>query len=293
MENTQPIFNFYEAIRNDPGYYRQLVCGDLLMTEYTCPLDSRMQAIWSQHNYFVYVLNGRKTWHTADGTLALEIGSCAFVRKGAAIVEQFFDVPFCLILFFVPDDFIWETLYPHVSPLADSVDTNGGVAKVDTDVTLSAFFHSMLPYFSRLQPPDKTLLELKFRELLLNIISNPKNRRLMALFLSRIGRPSETVIPQVMEDNFRFNLSLETYAQLCNRSLSTFKRDFLKQYGISPGKWLTDKRLNHARMLLAGSDQTVGEIAYASGFENLSHFSRIFREKFGFSPIALRQQSAT
>ncbi len=44
--------------------------------------------------------------------------------------------------------------------------------------------------------------------------------------------------------------------------------------------------------MLVFLDKTVGEIAYASGFENISHFNRVFRAVKKQSPTALRQQAS-
>jgi AraC-like DNA-binding protein len=93
-----------------------------------------------------------------------------------------------------------------------------------------------------------------------------------------------------MEDNFCFNLKLEEFARLSSRSLSAFKRDFLRFYEISPGKWIMEKRLNYSLHLLSNLGRTVSEAAFESGFESPSHFSRAFRLRFGTSPISMKQQ---
>jgi AraC-like DNA-binding protein len=93
-----------------------------------------------------------------------------------------------------------------------------------------------------------------------------------------------------MEDNYCFNLKLEQFAQLSNRSLSAFKRDFQKQYDTTPGKWLLEKRLNLSMHLLSNVGKTVAEASYESGFENPSHFSRVFRQHFGVTPASIKQQ---
>jgi AraC-like DNA-binding protein len=49
-----------------------------------------------------------------------------------------------------------------------------------------------------------------------------------------------------------------------------------------------EKRLNHARHLLTNLGKTVSEAAFESGFENNSHFSRAFRQRFGVTPISTR-----
>ncbi len=286
-----PIFNFYESIRSDPGYFRQLAYDDLLMTEYTCPLKGRMQAVWSQHNYVVYVLEGKKIWHTAEGPHDLVKDACIFVRKGANIVEQFFDAEFCVLIFFVSDDFIRETLRLRAYDMPKNREKYPSVMPVHTDVSLAIFMQSMLPYFSKNPQPDKSLLEVKFRELLLNIAGNRNNQEILNYFCSLLHEPAAVTLQKIMEDNFSYNLKLEEYAQLCNRSLSAFKRDFLKNYGIPPGKWLLERRLAHAKLLLLNSNTPVSEVAYDSGFENLSHFSRAFREHFGAPPISFRQMA--
>ena len=287
-----PLYNFYDLIRDNHLKYKQLACEEELMTQFTCPLEGRLQAMWSHHNYFVYVLEGKKIWHTPYGSHELTKGTFVFVRKGANIVEQFFDAEFCIILFFVSDEFICETLRPLASKTLKNNDKHSPVISVQNDATISAFMHAMLPYFTQNPPPNKALLELKFRELLLNVAHNPHNREALSYFCSLLHEPASVSLRKTMEDNFAYNLKLEEYAQLCNRSLSAFKRDFQKTYGQSPGKWLLERRLAHAKMLLSNSNLPVSEIAYDCGFENLSHFSRAFREHFGAPPISFRQKVA-
>lgn len=99
-------------------------------------------------------------------------------------------------------------------------------------------------------------------------------------------------LDEIMELNYTFNLSLAEFAMIAQRSIATFKREFKENYNTTPGKWLTQKRLEHAKLLLNTSKKNVNEIAYDSGFENATHFSRVFKEKFGFSPLQYRKQKA-
>jgi AraC-like DNA-binding protein len=91
-----------------------------------------------------------------------------------------------------------------------------------------------------------------------------------------------------MEDNFCYNLKLENYAKLSNRSLSAFKRDFEKLFGATPGKWLLEKRLQYSLQLLMNRGRRVSEAAFESGFESPSHFSRAFKARFGQAPTEMR-----
>jgi AraC family transcriptional regulator, exoenzyme S synthesis regulatory protein ExsA len=239
--------------------------------------------LWSDYNYVVYVMEGRKIWHTPHGSYDLQKGNSVFVRKGACIVEQFFDSNFCFVIFFLPDEFIVDVLKDKSGIKTMPVSTIDPVIPIHNSTAAEAYFLSVMPYFRQSYQPDPLLLELKFRELVLLIAENPANEQLLSWFCSLMYEP-QLILQRVMEDNFCFNLKLEEYARLSARSLSSFKRDFISTFNISPGKWLLEKRLHHARHLLTSQSKTVAEAAFESGFENPSHFSRVFKQKFGCSP---------
>lgn len=290
------MINFQERVLSYPQYCRQFACGDSLITIFNCPPEARLMntkysKLWSHENYVFYVLEGKKVWHTAHGSYEIGEGSCVFVRKGACILEQFFDIGFCLVLFFIPDEFICQTLKNRAAPLYKTQEKYSPVISLETNDTLRAFFVSMYSYFAGTKEPDKSLLELKFRELVLTIADNPHNAELLSYFCSLMQEPQAVSLQRVMEDNFCFNLKMEEFARLSNRSLSAFKRDFSKIYDTTPGKWLSQKRLSYARHLLGNSGKSVAEVAFESGFESHAHFSRLFRDHFGESPSSARQKS--
>jgi len=288
------MVNFVESVLKHPEYSRQFNCGDSLITVFNCPLEARLMEnqftdLWSQSNYLFYVIDGRKVWHTAHGSFDLQKGSCVFIQKGATIIEQFFDTGFCLILFFIPDKFITDTLKTRAARLSRDSTKFKPVIQLHASETLTAFFLSMSSYFAKTNEPDQQLLELKFRELILTIADEPQNTEVISYFYSLLNDPQSVVLQRVMNDNYCFNLTLEQYAELCNRSLSAFKRDFEKIMNTSPGKWLLEKRLTHARDLIVNTDKSINEVAFESGFGNPSHFSRSFKEKFGTPASSLRK----
>jgi AraC-like DNA-binding protein len=284
------VFNLYNVIVNNPQQYRQLRCRDNLITLYNCPLENKVEDTWSHHNYIVYVIEGRKIWHTAHGSYDLQKGSCVFVRKGGCLVEQFFDTPFCLVVFFIPDEFICDVLKSKTYPISRPGIRFEPIISINNDPGVHSFFHSMIPYFESQRQPDPSLLELKFRELILTIADNPVNGELLSYFCSLLKEPLAVSLQRVMEDNYCYNLKLEEFARLSNRSLSAFKRDFQKIFGITPGKWLMEKRLHHSMHLLTHTDKTISEASFESGFENPTHFSRAFKTQFGITPASIRKQ---
>lgn len=292
------MVNFQERVLHYPQYCKQFSCGNSLITIFNCPPEARLMKdkladLWSHENYIFYVLEGKKVWHTAHGSYEISAGSCVLVRKGACILEQFFDIGFCLVLFFIPDEFICNTLKSRSTPVISSSKQFSPVIPIHVTETLQSFFVSMYAYFSGTNTPDQSLLELKFRELILNIADNRDNAELLAYFCCMMNEPQSVSLERVMNDNYCFNLKLEQYAALCNRSLSAFKRDFQKHFNTSPGKWLLEKRLQQALLLLKNRGKSVAEAAFESGFENSSHFSKSFKQRFGITPIGARQVSAS
>jgi len=281
--------NFFERILQRPQYYRQFNCGNSLITAFTCPMEARLMKaqfadLWTQYNYLFYVIDGRKIWHTARGRYDIQKGSCVFVRKGGFILEQPLDTGFCVMLFFIPDEFICETLQTRTRPLVRYDHQFDPLMLIEPSETLQGFFQSMFSYFTETRDPDPSLLEIKFKELILNIADNAVNKDILSYFCSLLHEPQTALLKRVMEDNFCYNLKLEVYARLSNRSLSAFKRDFEKLFQNTPGKWLLEKRLQRSLHLLSNLKKTVAEAAFESGFQSPSHFSRAFKTRFGKGP---------
>lgn len=67
-----------------------------------------------------------------------------------------------------------------------------------------------------------------------------------------------------------------------------FLRVFRKVTGVSPHQFLLRMRLHAAARRLRQSSESVTEIAYSVGFEDLSNFVRTFRAEFGTPPSRYR-----
>ncbi|NJK95716.1 MAG: helix-turn-helix transcriptional regulator [Bacteroidales bacterium] len=93
-------------------------------------------------------------------------------------------------------------------------------------------------------------------------------------------------IEYIVKSNLFQPLSIEDYARLCLRSLASFKRDFKKQFNVSPKQWINQQRILHSAKLLNTTNKTVNEIAFDCGFQSTSHFIKLFKSQFGYTPKA-------
>ena len=285
------MINYIELVVNNPEYFKQFSCKGMLFLNYDCPVKAKKLAAWAEHNYIYYVLTGRKTLHTIDNSITLTAGSIAFIKKGACIVEQFFDEPFCIVVFIMPDTFIQTFLQDYANDEKPSGMATPPVISIQDDIMTRNFYQSIIPYFAATDNVPEDILELKFKELLLSILHNPANEQLHQHLLSIKGQTA-TSIQSIMDTNYAYNLNIEAYARMTNRSVSSFKRDFQAIYKTTPGRWLMEKKLNHARKLLVQTNDAVASIAFDSGFENTAHFSRIFKQKTGATPLEYRKRAS-
>jgi AraC-like DNA-binding protein len=287
------VFNYYERVRSRPQIYNQLACRELLFVHYECPMEANKQDSWSQHNYIQYILSGKKAYHTPSRSWLMKCGDAFFVKKGAWIIEKFFEEPLCIMTFFIPDSYLQSFIRENnslrkASPAAPP--KNELLIPLQSNSIMTAYFDSLLPYFYSETKPSEHLLELKFRELLLNILDNPENDELKNFMLLLLS-PQHESFQRVMEANCLYNLSLQDYAKLVNLSLSSFKRHFISVYKTTPGHWLQERKLNHAYRLLVSSDKPITDISFESGFENSTHFSHLFKKRFGLSPLKYRKEN--
>lgn len=287
---SRAMYNILEKIQENPIQFRQLNCDGELLTEFDCPLDQPFADVWSHENFFVHMLEGRKGWYNQEGEVLVSAGETAFVRKGATLLKQYLDQPSCVVLFFVSDEFICDTLRSIGFERSKEQRAVPSVIRLNTGRVLHGFFQGMLAHFQEPRAARPELVRLKFRELLLSAVNDPENADLLAYFCSLLNAPVQERVRRVMEDNYMYNLELEQYARLSGRSLSAFKRDFQEVFGAAPGKWLRERRLERARTMLSTGRLQVSEVAFQCGFENLSHFSRVFKEAYGHAPALMREK---
>ncbi len=79
-------------------------------------------------------------------------------------------------------------------------------------------------------------------------------------------------------------ISVKNLSELCGISYEYFRRLFEKFYGVSPIKYINDLKIKRAKELLLSGLYSVSDAAFASGFSDLSHFSRFFKANEGMWP---------
>jgi AraC-like DNA-binding protein/DNA-binding HxlR family transcriptional regulator len=91
-----------------------------------------------------------------------------------------------------------------------------------------------------------------------------------------------------VETNLGAEISIDALASIACLSRFHFARAFRTNTGRTPQQYVTARRMERAKAMLADTHRPIGEIALQLSFANLSSFSRAFREATGFTPSQYR-----
>ncbi|MBE6062619.1 MAG: helix-turn-helix transcriptional regulator [Clostridium butyricum] len=86
----------------------------------------------------------------------------------------------------------------------------------------------------------------------------------------------------IMNDNLLSDITISDISYSLGMSLTNFSTIFKKATGIAPNKYLTNLKLQKAKEML--EYQSVTEVAFSLGYDNISYFINIFKRNFGVTP---------
>jgi len=111
-----------------------------------------------------------------------------------------------------------------------------------------------------------------------------------------LPQPTGMLVKQALayiQQNYPRSFSLVELSETIGVSKSYLSRIFKIDIGISIWDYLNRFRIQKAKELLLLTDESISAIAARVGYEDISYFSRVFREIVGCSPRAYRQQAHT
>lgn len=243
--------------------------------------------LYSKYIQFDFTLSGKRIinqgnnrW-VANPNKGLIVKKCAFVQELPSVSDGW-DV----LIFYLKDDYLrslFDEFRPHLKLTKLPEQNKLMIESFSINEHIRNSYKSFIPYIIDNKSLPDSVFENKFKELLFNIFSHPENQHILAYILKTV-ECFQTPIWEIMEANYMYDLTIQDFANIANRSLSAFKRDFKKHYKTSPGKWVTNRRLKRAKAMLQTGNKSISEVAFDCGFKNSSHFSRVFREKFSLTP---------
>lgn len=95
-----------------------------------------------------------------------------------------------------------------------------------------------------------------------------------------------------MEDNYMFDLSLDSVSEILHISPAYLSAQFKKYQKMNFLDCLTELRINAAKQLLTDPLRSAAEVASMVGYEDASYFARAFKKRTGMTPTQYRREAA-
>ena len=272
-----------EPVRNQQRMQNPVISSPII---YSCT--SREQRAVEQFVKFhalVYVQSGTIQFKSVEGTQTFGAGSLILTKRNQLV--KTIKIPptggsfESVSIFFEPEMLRGYSVQRGLS--ATRPYRGPACVELPANAFLIGFFDSIKPYLSHPAPTD-ALTNLKCQEALgLLLWVRPD---LVDLLLD-LGDPDKVDLEAFMVQHFMFNVSIDAFARLTGRSRAGFKRDFDHVFHATPGQWLKQKRLEEAYHLIRYKKLNPSAVYLEVGFENLSHFSYAFKQRFGVAPSTL------
>lgn len=235
---------------------------------------------------FSFVQNGQKRIYRAGESKALTPGNGMLIPEGNSIIMEHSDTAerYSSVLVFFPERLGKEFIAAHKRKTPAKPERSPYI-----HFAINGYIDEYVRGIKRLIETQQTLsaemAALKVNELLTAIYEMAPG------LLTGMFGPAESVsLKVVIENNLFTNLELEELAFLANRSLSSFKRDVEKAYGVSPQRYIRARKLEVACAELA-KGRNASDLYLEYGYENLSNFNTAFKRKYGLTPTAFKHNA--
>jgi len=272
------------------SYVRYLECEGLKIAA-SVEADSNCgeHAIYHYPATLLYVQRG--TLHLTAGSenYAVTAGNFCFTRKHTyALVHKTWteaEGSFKMLAFMLEDSFVKDVIGNITIPENPLILTQKMYMLPHSSI-LTGLMHSISAYFDGRETIDSSLIRLKTLETIIGILQAKPG---LAGVFFEFSKDIRADLKLFMENNYIQKYTLEEFASMSGRSISTFNREFRRLFNKSPHQWIKEKRLDFARNLLLQSDLTPSDIYLRAGFEDLAHFSRSFKSHFGINPSRAKE----
>lgn len=208
------------------------------------------------------------------------------ITSAGQTVGAFWEKPLDNLGFFLAPDFVEkvavENRFSPTFEFSESVD--------EKDLLIQHIGLTLLTESANESSEGKLYAESLINTLVLHILKNYSTAKSIAentnggLSGYKLRRVKEFI-----DANLETDLSLSNLASVVDLSQFHFARAFRKSTGQTTQQYLTLRRIERAKQLLAKADLPLVEVGLQTGFKNQSHFTTLFRKYTKFTPKTWRE----
>ena len=157
------------------------------------------------------------------------------------------------------------------------------VVQMAANNLIENYVSGIMSLFDNQEAVTDELLLLKLKELIVLMLQTDGSAEVLQVMRSLFSE-KEFTFKEIIEAHILEPLSVNDMAQLTNRSLSTFKRDFKKIFKEPPATYILNRRIEMVAKMVLTTQEPISTIGYLCGFSSPAHLSRYFKSKYGMSP---------
>ncbi|MEO7578243.1 MAG: AraC family transcriptional regulator [Massilia sp.] len=270
-----------------------LADGNSSILHKTLTADLENKAIYVTTPLIVCIRQGKQLIRDSDGSAhCVDEHHLIFLNKGVYTVSDYVTVggAFEALLLFFDDALIARYCARFAGDDAPAPPPSApGTYLLKADAQIQHYMDSLNHVYGDAQG-SHALLELKLLELLHLIALQDKSSRFVGV-LAGAGGARRRPIGDFMEQYYSHKLKIDDYAALSGRSASSFQRDFKRNYGTTPMRWLQERKVAIAHQLLVSKNYSVTDAAAEVGYENTSRFIKAYKLRYGITPGQARAQA--
>lgn len=261
---------------------------DIVVHYFESNLFSEKSKIQLSANLISFLIEGKKELFHNNQSQIISDSEFVLAKSGNCLMTETLseNKKYASLLFFFDDAFIidFQKKYFDIIKLKNVKSENIiPFSVIKYDKFIRDFVSAVCLLLQSEASVSASFLKLKLEEILLYLVQK-YDGSIVNFFTKSNKIKQNTKLQNIVENNIFSKLSLEELAFLCHMSLSTFKREFIKIYQLSPSRWFQNKRLEKSAQLLTQEKERPSDIYLTVGYESLSSFTQSFKQKFGKTP---------
>lgn len=163
--------------------------------------------------------------------------------------------------------------------LSCSMDISPFIIKTGENNSIKSIFKEMFNLSKSNTPSQQALLKSLFYKIISQLILSESLYNTSTNFL-KISNAIDYMHKHCLEGNFR----IEKLSKISGISNRYFEKLFFKEYKVSPKQYIIAYKIDLAKELLQNEKKSVTDVATSLGYNDIYHFSKIFKKHTGMTP---------
>jgi AraC-like DNA-binding protein len=252
----------------------------------------RYGAIFQNEACFLYIKDGESLLNSSTENLNIYVSESVLLKCGSYfsdLIQKSENQNCEIFAIHLHKDILQELYKDEVPSFIKPNHKKYFAVKIKKQDIIIHFIESLEFYFQNPTLVNDELLKLKIKELILLLLQTNNTENIISIF-SHLFTPRQANFKEVIQTHLFTKITISELAVLSGRSLSAFKRDFESYFKDTPANYIKEQKLLKANDLLVSTDFSVSEICYEVGFNDTSHFTKLFKQKYNSTPTKYRKR---